>query len=94
MNATKESKEEKEERERLEREKDRRLLFGSGTPTKAPLTARGTAADNEDILKQFKKDKEEEASSPRNMAKIPMSFGQKEKTHLNDSPEIPIPGKL
>jgi hypothetical protein len=48
MNTTKESKEDKEERERLELEKDRRLLFGSSTPIKAPFTARGTAFDNED----------------------------------------------
>ena len=47
MNTNKESKEEKEERERIELEKDRKLLFGSNTPTKTPLTARENAADNE-----------------------------------------------
>jgi len=76
MNTNKESKEEKEERERLELEKDRRLLFGSSTPTKAPLTARGTAKDNEESLTKFKMEKQDASySSPRNMAKIPMSFG-------------------
>jgi len=50
MNTNKESKEEKEERERIELEKDRKLLFGSGTPTKMSLTARGTAADNEKLV--------------------------------------------
>jgi Mg2+ and Co2+ transporter CorA len=95
MNTTKESKEDKEERERLELEKDRRLLFGSSTPIKAPLTSRGTAYDNEDTLTKFRKEKEDESlSSPRNMAIIPMSFGQ-EKTHLrSESPETPIPGAL
>jgi hypothetical protein len=51
MNTNKESKEEKEERERIELEKDRKLLFGSNTPTKlTPLTARGNAADNEKLV--------------------------------------------
>ena len=50
MNTTKETKEDKEERERLEREKDRRLLFGTITPVKAPLTARGNAQDNENLI--------------------------------------------
>jgi len=97
MNTTKESKEDKKERERLELEKDRRLLFGSSTPAKqAPLTARGNAADNEEAISKFRKEKEVvEVSSPRNMAKIPMSFG-KDRTHLNEceSPEIPIPGRM
>lgn len=76
MNTNKESKEEKEERERLELEKDRRLLFGSSTPTKVPLTARGTTQDNEESLTKFRMEKQDESySSPRNMAKIPMSFG-------------------
>lgn len=76
MNTNKESKEEKDEREKKELEKDRKLLFGSSTPQKAPLTARGNAADNEKLVDKFRTEKMEEShSSPRNMAKIPMSFG-------------------
>jgi hypothetical protein len=57
MNATKESKEDKEERERLELEKDRRLLFGSSTPTKAPLTARESPASNEELISIHREEK-------------------------------------
>ena len=97
MNDTKkETKEDKEERERLQLEKDRRLLFGTSTPTKAPLTARESpAVASDDMISKIKK-QEIETSSPRNMAIIPMSFSSKA-THKKqelESPEIPIPGKM
>ena len=56
MNTTKETKEDKEDRERLQLEKDRRLLFGTSTPTKAPLTARESPASNDDLISKNKQE--------------------------------------